>query len=308
MSDSANEQNVHWYYQIGGKEAGPAIVSRLRQMAREGTLAADDLVRKGRTGEWVPAGNVNEIHARARSESVSVQPEPETHPIPIQRSSWLNDLRISLQYAISGALGSVVDRLSLIRTVAGYVILGATLFFLMGTMLKWKIPDKSIHADPLTTYHSLWSELQANRKNKVAEAVWNEFSERGKKELDPIVARLEQEAGSTNRSAQFLLWAGRDCLPKMFADARTEPSASEKEFSEYLNNVQLLSEGKSIYGGNQGGRRPQTLGTTSLGLWLSSDPVGAIATLLLTAANFGIVVWFLWGRRRRRATGSGDAS
>jgi hypothetical protein len=65
MSKAGGEQNVHWYYKIEGKEAGPAIISRLRQMAREGTLTSDDLVRKGMTGEWVRAGTVSEIHARA---------------------------------------------------------------------------------------------------------------------------------------------------------------------------------------------------------------------------------------------------
>ena len=50
MSKAGGEQNVHWYYKIEGKEAGPAIISRLRQMAREGSLTSDDLVRKGMTG------------------------------------------------------------------------------------------------------------------------------------------------------------------------------------------------------------------------------------------------------------------
>ena len=300
MSSSDGEQNVHWYYKIGGKEAGPAIISRLRQMAREGTLTEEDLVRKGMTGEWVRAGTVSEIHARARTIAVDVPTEPERTTIDVKRSSRLNDVRLSLLYAISGAIGSVVDRLSLIRTVAGYVILGATLICLIGTMLKWRISDKSVHADPLTTYQSLWSELQAYRKNKVDEAAWRELSERGRKELAPIIAYLEREAGATNRSAQFLLWAGRDCLPKMFDDARIEPSASERKFVEYLENVQLLSQGKPIYGGNRGGRRPRSSETFSFSNWFAHDPKGAIFTMVLTLTNFAIVIWFV--RRKRRGT------
>jgi hypothetical protein len=298
MSSSDSEQNVHWYYRIGGKEAGPAIISRLRQMAREGILTEEDLVRKGMTGEWVSAGTVSEIHARARTVAVDVPTEPEPRTIEVKRSNRLNDLRLSLQYAISGALGTIVDRLGLIRTLAGYVIFGVTLCCLIGTILKWRISDESAHADPLTTYQSLWSELQSNRKNKVAEAVWNEFSERGQKELAPIVAYLEREAGATNRSAQFLLWAGRDCLPKMFVDARTEPSAAEHQLKEYLENVQLLSQGKPIYGGNRGGRRLQSSETFSVTNWLAHDPIGAIITGLLTLTNFAIVIWFV--RRKRR--------
>lgn len=301
MSKLGGEQNVHWYYKIDSKEAGPAIISRLRQMAREGTLTSEDLVRKGMTGEWVRAGTVSEIHARARTVAVDVPKEPERTRIEILRSSRLNDLRLSLRYAISGAIGSVVDRLGQIRILAGYVILGATLVYLISTMLEWKVSDEPAFADPLATYKSLWSELQANREKKVDEAVWSEFSERGRKELAPIVAYLEREAGATNRSAQFLLWAGRDCLPKMFDDARIEPSSSERRFAEYLENVQLLSQGKPVYGGNQGGRRLRSSETFSFGNWIAQDPFGATLTVLLTATNFAIVIWFVRGKRRGRS-------
>lgn len=94
----------------------------LRDGPGEGTLTEEDLVRKGMTGEWVRAGTVSEIHARARTIAVDVPTEPERTTIDVKRSSRLNDVRLSLLYAISGAIGSVVDRLSLIRTVAGYVI------------------------------------------------------------------------------------------------------------------------------------------------------------------------------------------
>jgi hypothetical protein len=300
MPGSGSEQNVHWYYKIDGKEAGPAIISRLRQMAREGTLTSEDLVRKGMAGEWVRAGTVSEIHARARTVTVDVPKELERKRVEIQRSSRLNDLQLSLRYSISGVIGSIVDRLGQIRTVAGYVILGATLMYLISTAMKWKVSDEPAFADPLTTYKSLWSELQANRKKKVNEAVWSEFSERGRKELLPIVARLEREAGATNRSSQFLLWAGRDCLPKMFNDARIEPSSSEQQLAEYLENVQLLSQGKTIYGGNQGGRRPRSSETFAITKWIAQNPVGATFNALLTATNFAIVIWFV--RRKCRGT------
>ena len=300
MSDSGGEHNVHWYYKIGGKEAGPAIISRLRQMAREGSLTAEDLVKKGMTGEWVRAETVNESHARTRTAAVDVTTHPEPTTSEATGSSRLNDLRFSLMYTISGAFGSVIDRLSLIRTLAGYVILGATLIYLIASMLEWRISAEPEHADPVATYRTLWSELQANRKKKVDEAAWSEFSERGRKELAPIIAHLEREAGATNRSAQFLLWAGRDCLPKMFDDARMGSSSSEKQFVEYLENVQLLGEGKQIYGGNQGGRRPRLSETFSVTNWVAQDPTGATFTVLLTMTNVAIVIWFV--SRKRRCT------
>lgn len=298
MSNAGGEQNVHWYYKIEGKEAGPAIISRLRQMAREGSLTSDDLVRKGMTGEWVRAGTVSEINARAPAVKVEVPNQPEPKANPVKRFSRLHDLRFSLRYAISMALGSVVERLNLVRTLAGYAILGAALAFLTSTIFEWRILDRPEHADPLTTYRSLWTELQTHRKNKVDAAVWREFSERGRKDLAPIIAHLEHEAGAANRSAQFLLWAGRDCLPKMFDDARIEPSSSEQQFTEYLENVNLLSQGKPVYGGTQNGSQPQLSETFSFKRWLDRDPVGAVFTVLFMATSFVIVIWFI--RRNRR--------
>ena len=86
----------------------------------------------------------------------------------------------------------------------------------------------------------------------------------------------------------------------MFDDARRETSSSEKQFVEYLENVQLLGEGKQIYGGNQGGRRPRLSETFSVTNWVAQDPTGATFTVLLTMTNVAIVIWFV--SRKRRCT------
>jgi hypothetical protein len=299
MSGSGEEKNVHWYYKIEGREAGPAMISRLRQMAREGSLTSEDLVRTGMTGEWVRAGTVSEIHARARTVTVEVPTQPEPNEVPVERNSRLQELRLSLLYALSRAVGSVIERLSLVRTLAGYAILVAALAYLALTITGWRIFNRPRQADPMTAYKSLWTELQTHRKNKVDEAVWREFSERGRKELAPIISRLEREAGIANRSAQFLLWAGRDCLPLMFNDARNEPSSSEQQFAEYLENVQLLSQGKPVYGGIQSGRQSRLPETFSLRNWIERDPVAAGLSGLLAAAGFVTVIWY----KRRSSRG-----
>jgi hypothetical protein len=300
MSSSDREQNVHWYYSIDGREAGPAIISRLRQMAREGSLTSEDLVRRGMTGEWVRAGTVTEINAHAPVAKVEVPTESDPSIIPVQRSSRLQDMQLSLRYAVSSAFGSFVERLSLVRTLAGYAVLLTALAYLVLTITEWRVFNRPEQVDPMTVYQSLWTELQTHRKNKVDEAVWREFSERGRKELDPVIAHLEREAGIANRSAQFLLWAGRDCLPLMFNDARIDPSSSEHQFAEHLDNVQLLSQGKPVYGGNPNGGQSLLPETVSLSNWFDRDPVAVGLTGILAATGFATVIWYM--RRNRRGT------
>ena len=304
MSEADRDRNVHWYYSINGRQDGPAMFSRLRQMARNRTLSSDDLVRKGTTGEWVRADTVEELRSRMKKSAPKIGAEPVATAPENDGPSRLQDLRYSVGATVSTAIESVRDRLGRIRTLAGYSLFIVTLFFLAKTTLNRKMFDWSSPADPLTTYQAVWSELQSNRSKKVEESVWIAFTERSNTALGPIVERLEKEAGSTNRPAQFLLWAGRDCLPKMLVDARDVPSSSEQQFSEYLENVKLLGEGKPIYGGNQGGRRPRGQGVASLGDWFASDPFTGAITILLTVTNVGLVLWFVRSRKSRGASGS----
>jgi pilus assembly protein CpaF len=45
-----------WYCLISGHELGPLEARDLRRMVRDGTIKADDLVRSGRSGPWLPSG------------------------------------------------------------------------------------------------------------------------------------------------------------------------------------------------------------------------------------------------------------
>lgn len=47
-----------WYLKIADKEVGPLTSHQLKAMAKKGQLAADDLVRQGTDGPWIPASRV----------------------------------------------------------------------------------------------------------------------------------------------------------------------------------------------------------------------------------------------------------
>lgn len=60
-----------WYCKIMGEEIGPISDQQLRQMAQQKRLAVDDQIRKGLTGNWVPAERVkglfiNRINANSK--------------------------------------------------------------------------------------------------------------------------------------------------------------------------------------------------------------------------------------------------
>jgi len=58
-----------WYLKIADKEVGPLSSQQLKVMARKGQLTADDLIRQGSAGAWVPAGRVKGLLTTGDSDS-----------------------------------------------------------------------------------------------------------------------------------------------------------------------------------------------------------------------------------------------
>lgn len=308
MSNLEEDGTVHWYYRTGDKVVGPVLLSRLRQMVRKGTLTSEDFVRKGKTGNWVGAGTVNEIDAHAPV-AQALPSEQETSPAvvpfeprPNRVGEWIWSWKERASDMAFEARLAITDRLSMIRTVSTYLILAATIVFLLRVTVTANTFDWSPPADPYETINSVWKELKAHRTAHADDATWKEFTQRGSDQLAPVIKRLEREAASTNRPAQLMLWASRDCLTKMFHDARTESSHSEGKLTEYLQNVDRLRKGEPIYGGNLGGYRPRTIAVPSFMHWVIQEPVTAAIGLLLTAANLLIAAWLLKSLFNRKST------
>jgi uncharacterized membrane protein YhaH (DUF805 family) len=52
---------AEWFVQVGGKQYGPFDSAKLVKLAAARKLNPDDLVKKGRDGEWKPASNVRRL-------------------------------------------------------------------------------------------------------------------------------------------------------------------------------------------------------------------------------------------------------
>jgi hypothetical protein len=59
----AVENRGTWYFQSLGQEFGPVPFSELLEMAGRGEVSPDDSVRKGESGQWVPAGLIDGLFA-----------------------------------------------------------------------------------------------------------------------------------------------------------------------------------------------------------------------------------------------------
>ena len=56
---------TEWYVRVGSAEQGPFTSSALKQLALQGKVAPDTLVKRGTSGSWVPASAVRGLFARA---------------------------------------------------------------------------------------------------------------------------------------------------------------------------------------------------------------------------------------------------
>lgn len=290
-----------WFYRVGSREVGPVMSSRLRQLARQGRLAEDDLVRMGRTGEWVEAGTIEWLAARPRAQPRTPLPRKEKTPEEPPRPGALAEVTESAAYAVRNLYYTVthalLSSLWLMRHGAGVVALIVIVIVLVRMADEAGLLDWSPPVDALSAIQSLGDEVKQKREAGATDAEWDELTERGTRTLQPVVARLQREASSTNRIAQMLLWAARDCLPKMFHDARTEPSDAERRFDEYMQNVALLQRNEPIYGGNLGGRIARGSAQSLTG----SGPTTNLLVLGMIVVDAALVVGGIWWWRRRRA-------
>lgn len=278
---------------------------RLRQLARQGRLAEDDLVRMGRTGQWVSAGSIEWLNAKPRLESRV--PHASTHAPQLARPSAIAQWRTSLAYSLRNIYYSIthaiIASLWLIRHVLGVVALIAIGIVLFRIARDSGLFGWETSVDAVSTVQSLGAEIKQKRAAKAPEAEWNDLKQRGTAALATVIVELEHEAGAHNRTAQMLLWSARDCLPAMFDDARIEPSESESRYDEYMANVAALQKNEPIYGGSVRGQAWRPVGSYGdrYKVLTESRSWSTVATVsLLVPLDLLILLWLVRAWRRRR--------
>ena len=296
-----------WYYRVEEREVGPVTSNRLRQLARQGKLADDDLVRKGRTGDWEPAGSIDWLQARARTvareSDEDVWDVLESAP-QSALSALIDSLREGVQSTLHWMRKVVGGSLQAVRQViaAALLIAVAASFVQIARdagLLRWSKP-----VNALAAVRELGDDVKRLRETKASDAEWEALAARGDELLPQVVADLEPTAGADDRMAQMLLWSARDCLPKMFADARQQPNAAEQRYDEYMQNVALLQKGLPIYARNAGAASAGPRGP-------EESPLSRAVVVAVLLADGAIVIWFVywwWGRSGANASMAGSTS
>lgn len=298
-AEEETSDSAHWYIWTETRQLGPIFFSRLRQMARQGKLSVDAKVKKGKTGEWVRAGDLvgvlfphpEEIGSTAEQETAAEpdsQAEVAESGLVARAISTIRDRIESLYEEIQL---TVSDRLTSFRTIASWLVLLVACGSLSVVLAKHISFPWPFTGGPLATYMSIWDELKEKRKTHASPAEWDAFQAKAERRIKPLVARLERSASTTNRLDQQLLWAGRDGLLKMLSDARTEESPSERLFAEHLQRANWLKEGKDIFGIRRG---PATLAP-----WGIPDEITVSLGIAFVVVDAWIVVALL--RRWRKA-------
>jgi len=159
--------------------------------------------------------------------------------------------------------------------------------------------DLAFRPDPFTKLTNFGHDLAEKRSRKVSAEDWDKFVAQTKTEFEPIVTRLQKSASVINRQDQQMLFASRDCLPKMLKDSREEVSAAERKFTQHLKNVEFLRNGRDLFGGNLRRRFPGV--SRAIGSFSTTEIAGAAFVLV----DIAVVLWLvrMWrGRPKGTAT------
>jgi hypothetical protein len=71
-----------WYVRIGNTERGPVAPEQLRDLATQGKIKPEMLVKIGPSGPWFPASRVKGLFAAPSSASSGTAPSPPRRPTP----------------------------------------------------------------------------------------------------------------------------------------------------------------------------------------------------------------------------------
>jgi len=157
--------------------------------------------------------------AKARRAALAKPPKPSS-PKPRRSSSP----RVDFASLFTAArIKTIVTALGVAALVGG----GYYLFSVSSAQ------DLSAYA----AYQTFWKDYKALRARKASNLEWAQLNSRVKQGIVPLVEQLEATASSSRTAEQALLYVGRDCIPKMMVEGRSQPCEAEKYFIQHLETV-----------------------------------------------------------------------
>lgn len=126
---------AEWYFQSMGEASGPLTAADLKQKVLTGHILEDTLVRRGASGRWLPAYQVQGLFPQGSVSSAypeqTLSPPPFPHPSAITRVGMCSSQTVSSphQPRDSGLLS--------LRTATLVAIVGLTIGFLLAVYCFW---------------------------------------------------------------------------------------------------------------------------------------------------------------------------
>ncbi|TWU14908.1 hypothetical protein CA54_37780 [Symmachiella macrocystis] len=193
----------------------------LDQETAEPEPSTDPIVEPAIEAAIASAAGENRRRNKAKARrAASTKPQKPSTPKP--RRSWSPRFDFAALFTAA--------RMKTIVTVLGVAALVGGGYFLFGMS---RAQDLSAYA----AYQSFWKDYKDLRAQNASSLEWAQLNARVRQGIGPLVEQLEGTASSSRTAEQALLYVGRDCIPKMMAEGRSQPCEAEKYFIQHLETV-----------------------------------------------------------------------
>lgn len=266
--------STEWYMKTDAEDLGPISFEELTILVHAGALGEDDLVRPSRQATWQRAESVPGLFQSstaapprsAWSDTVQsalasvdarrrgAQPRARTKERTRFGASFLRGGAprgrgvLGIFTLFAEAVAAVVEmtlsvvtsvwRSRVARSLAVVASFAAASYVGYSAIpAAWFLSTTSA----LKTVETIGEEVRNLQRRATTGQEWQSFADERRRQLARIVPLLEQQA-DTDQGARELMYAARDCLPKMMAapsDA-IEQQAIERRFADHLVRVKRI--------------------------------------------------------------------
>lgn len=256
-----------WYCRTNGQEHGPVEFRYLRKTALAGKLKSDDMVRRGKKGQWVAASTVPELFD-AEEEGGKIDLEklvgasvPDAPPSTAQvgssgagvagPSTAVDSLlRTAHVKAMTAApvvvekepfqIGAVIEK---IRENAMNICIGAVVLAVAAWFLIPGTDKDHVHVERTI---QLYEEFCQLREKKATPIEWNTYTQKAKGEADKMLAEFKKTKILPGTPRAYLEKVLSEYFPKVIQYSQTT-TGSEMESGTvvFLNRARLKIDPKA---------------------------------------------------------------
>jgi hypothetical protein len=257
---------TEWYLKTDGKDLGPLSFEELIVLVKAGALTDDDLVRPSSHVAWRRAQAIpGLIQSTAETPPKSAWLETMTSALAsvdarrraAQRRQSLRAARwagasgasfagraaIGLVRLFRSAAVSIVDSvmclgenvcrsLALRTAMLGAVVAAAMVVGYSAIPASWLLST----AGAYQTVEEIGHTFRELHNRDAIPPELESYAEESRRRLATVVPILEQRA-SNDQAARELVWAARDCLPRMIAAATDQQEPSDKVGRRFENHM-----------------------------------------------------------------------